>query len=210
MCCFTEKYYLEERVPGESFIFHCSTNISLTHVTLYKGNKQSRTNQVLHVFDKKEGGLQPTYDDKYKNRVNFSGALTYLSVNITDLTEEDSGVYWCQYSGLDENFNVFNIIGNEVVALLVKSSVLCPKPTPKSTKPGTYTDPSTNTNSTSHNNFIAVLISIITAVVVFLMFALMLIFLVIPKINKLKAAQVPQNRGNDSVYEVMSTTLRRT
>lgn len=124
MCCFTEKYYLEERVPGESFIFHCSTNISLTHVTLYKGNKQSRTNQILHVFDKKTEGLQTTYEDKYKNRVKLHGAFTYLSVNITDLTEEDSGVYWCQYSGVDKNFDVFNIIGNEVVALLVKSKYI--------------------------------------------------------------------------------------
>lgn len=45
------------------------------------------------VFGESEEDVEQTYDEKYKNRLTFTGPLNDLSINNTHLTEQDCGVY---------------------------------------------------------------------------------------------------------------------
>ncbi|XP_041943678.1 uncharacterized protein LOC121706212 [Alosa sapidissima] len=192
-----DKWYLEEKVPGEPFSLHCSTQEQQSKLTLYKLSKANNIN-IMHVFREesdKEG--TPTYHQRYMNRVNFTGPLKDLSIIITNLTEEDSGVYYCKYTTLVKG-DPIEIMANKVFVLFVNGPVCL--------EPFAF---NANTGPMPNTNFILILFSTITAVGVLLMFLMMLVFYVIPKIKTLRAPQAAQNRGND-VYEVMSATLKRT
>lgn len=119
VCLDEMTYNLEHKIPGESLIFTCTTQEEHEQIDLYKTNKQIRT-KIMHVFWEREKGL-PTIKDMYKNRTHFEGYSNKLSITITQLTEEDSGVYWCEYEALDNAQNIISTKSSEAVALVIKS-----------------------------------------------------------------------------------------
>ncbi|XP_063069716.1 uncharacterized protein LOC134460972 [Engraulis encrasicolus] len=196
---------LEDKMPGDNVSFNCSISGVMDNIDVVKGNQQG------NVLIMNTQGRSPTIEPQYRKRISFTRPLNKLSVTITQLTEEDSGIYWCQYSGLTENGDVIKADSKEIITLLVKEPKQCPTLpaiSPDSTMPVSSAVVCSNDSGPS---IIMVSFSIVTAVVVFIMFSMMIIFHIIPKIKKLSSsAPSAQSRPNDSVYEVMSTTLRRT
>ncbi|KAL2101261.1 hypothetical protein ACEWY4_003022 [Coilia grayii] len=195
---------LEDKFLGESFSFTCSTSDEMRNVGVYKSNMAKGKTQIMNV-SVKNGDKTSTITNAYEKRLHFTGSMKEMSITITQLIEEDSGIYWCQYSNVTMQGTVVTIDSKEVATLLVKEPTHCP------TVPGSITSISSSiVCPDSSPSIILVSFSIGTAVVVFLMFSIMIAFHIIPKIKTLSSGRSAESRPNDSVYEVMSTTLRRT
>ncbi|KAM9482641.1 signal-regulatory protein beta-2-like isoform 1-T1 [Clarias gariepinus] len=93
-----------ERV-GENVTIKCSiTNPDQDGVYLYTQREETSTEErVLYYYKegKPDGVLTP--ETPYEGRVEINRDFGDFSVSISNVSEQDSGVYWCRFNKLDVN-----------------------------------------------------------------------------------------------------------
>ncbi|CDQ96273.1 unnamed protein product [Oncorhynchus mykiss] len=93
---------------GEKFTMKCSTTLKDQEgMYLYVGLDRDREVLYYHQRDSK---LTPRKG--YWDRVKTEGPVDQLTITVSNLTIEDTGVYWCVYTTFNKStFNPFFIQG---------------------------------------------------------------------------------------------------
>ncbi|XP_024252287.1 uncharacterized protein LOC112230288 [Oncorhynchus tshawytscha] len=114
---------------GEKFTMKCSTTLKDQEgMYLYVGLDRDREVLYYHQSDSKL-----TLRKGYWDRVKTEGPVDQLTITVSNLTIEDTGVYWCVYTNVNKStFNHFIIQGKGSTLVVVNDDVLqlpCPKAT---------------------------------------------------------------------------------
>ncbi|XP_052346340.1 uncharacterized protein LOC118364832 isoform X2 [Oncorhynchus keta] len=114
---------------GEKFTMKCSTTLKdQDGMYLYVGLDRDREVLYYHQHDSKL-----TTRIGYWNRVKTEGPVDQLTITVSNLTIEDTGVYWCVYTNVNKStFNNCIIQGKGSTLVVVNDDVLqlpCPTAT---------------------------------------------------------------------------------
>ncbi|KAL0993094.1 hypothetical protein UPYG_G00103150 [Umbra pygmaea] len=88
---------LVQKQKGDKVIFHClASNSEMETLGLYM-----RLTTVVQVFNlyNSTNMTTITLNERFKSRLTFRNEINKRIFTIGNLTIEDSGVYWCEYSG---------------------------------------------------------------------------------------------------------------
>ncbi|XP_036382356.1 uncharacterized protein LOC118776245 [Megalops cyprinoides] len=173
---------------GDSLTIQCSTTKD-NYDGLYLLWGLDEKTEVFFLF-KEDKKL--TLGMKYSSRVKTEGEVNKLTITIANMTEDDSGVYWCKYRYLNEETgNTDRAKGNGSRLVVVRGAY---KPCPD----GDGTPAMTPT---------LVTVTAISAGSVFLLCVVIIFIWVVPRVKKSSAKKRRvQPRRNDSVYEDMRRT----
>ncbi|KAM9843896.1 uncharacterized protein ACBR49_013013 isoform 2-T2 [Aulostomus maculatus] len=188
------------------------TTVSLFYTTLGKNENstvvwrdvggfitiQCRTSEPGQILMELEKGLngefdvvvkdkskEPTVAKEFKGRLQLHGVFPYLDIVITNLTSDDTGLYWCIYKGFDAVSSSSKDTKGTGSVLLVVTDPQCEQP----------------------NRSIILVTVVISAMV---LTVILVVFLVwsIYKTKKFKATMKPRRIPNNDVYEDMRGTIR--
>ncbi|KAG7459544.1 hypothetical protein MATL_G00211730 [Megalops atlanticus] len=99
--------------PGEEFTVVCSTTLQ-DQEGLYLYHSLPDKKSVLYL-DRDTKKL--TKDSRFEHRLNTKGQLENFIVTINNLTEDDSGLYWCLYNKF-ENHDMKTVQGDGQFTML--------------------------------------------------------------------------------------------
>ncbi|XP_036406341.1 uncharacterized protein LOC118792559 isoform X2 [Megalops cyprinoides] len=83
---------------GDSLTIQCSTTKD-NYDGLYLLGGLDEDTEVFFLYKKSK---KLTIGKKYSSRVKTEGEVNKLTITIANMTEDDSGVYWCKYRYLNE------------------------------------------------------------------------------------------------------------
>nr|XP_023647546.1 uncharacterized protein LOC111833481 [Paramormyrops kingsleyae] len=99
-----EKARIVTAEEGKSITVKCSTTKNAKSMHLYQRMESEK--KVLYYY---RNPPKCTPEDEYVDRVKTEGEMVNLSVTITNVTDDDSGLYWCSYNMIqDLNLKKFN------------------------------------------------------------------------------------------------------
>ncbi|KAG7491585.1 hypothetical protein MATL_G00005740 [Megalops atlanticus] len=173
---------------GDSLTIQCSTTTdNYDGLYLLWGLDEETEIFFLHKETKKL-----TIGTKYRSRVKTEGEVNKLTITIANMTEDDSGVYWCKYRHINEAMGNTDRAKGNGSSLVVVRGVYKPCP------PGDGTPVMTPT---------LVTVTAISAGSVFLLCVVIIFIWLVPRVQKSSAKKRRvQPRRNDSVYEDMRRT----
>ncbi|XP_014058449.1 uncharacterized protein [Salmo salar] len=98
LCCTLaekgSKGLLVRKQEGDTMTIHCSTSLpDQENLSVYM--RRTKEIEVLYFYQARE---KLTLHETFKLRLMTNGRLNKMDITITNLTIEDSGVYWCVYS----------------------------------------------------------------------------------------------------------------
>lgn len=97
---------------GESFTIHCRTAVSEQNLLSLK--RGLHRNEVLATGTDISAAI---ISKEMEGRLNVTGVFPSLDLLITNLTMEDTGPYWCEYTAYDKTMETKE--GNGAVLLVV-------------------------------------------------------------------------------------------
>ncbi|XP_072568239.1 uncharacterized protein [Paramormyrops kingsleyae] len=99
-----EKARIVTAEEGKSITVKCSTTKNAESMHLYR--RMELEKKVLYYY-RNPAKCRP--EDEFVDRVKTEGEMVNLSVTITNVTDDDSGLYWCSYNMIqDLNLKKFN------------------------------------------------------------------------------------------------------
>ncbi|XP_072568235.1 uncharacterized protein [Paramormyrops kingsleyae] len=99
-----EKARIVTAEEGKSITVKCSTTKNAESMHLYQRMESEK--KVLYYF---RNPPKCTPEDEFVDRVKTEGEMVNLSVTISNVTDDDSGLYWCSYNMIqDLNLKKFN------------------------------------------------------------------------------------------------------
>nr|XP_029480230.1 uncharacterized protein LOC115103538 isoform X2 [Oncorhynchus nerka] len=106
---------------GEKFTMKCSTTLKdQDGMYLYVGLDRDREVLFYHRRDSKL-----TLRKGYWDRVKTEGPVDQLTITVSNLTIEDTGVYWCVYTNVNKStFNNFIIQGKGSTLVVVNATAV--------------------------------------------------------------------------------------
>ncbi|XP_029480230.2 uncharacterized protein LOC115103538 isoform X2 [Oncorhynchus nerka] len=106
---------------GEKFTMKCSTTLKdQDGMYLYVGLDRDREVLFYHQRDSKL-----TLRKGYWDRVKTEGPVDQLTITVSNLTIEDTGVYWCVYTNVNKStFNNFIIQGKGSTLVVVNATAV--------------------------------------------------------------------------------------
>ncbi|XP_019751997.1 uncharacterized protein LOC109531909 isoform X2 [Hippocampus comes] len=168
------------RPPGGSVSIQCShVPQGEMHMTFFKGLKKDF--QILHMMSQKT-----TTAKEFSGRLRVEGIFPNVDVIISNLTSEDTGLYFCDYQWYDDARSEQKRVDDDSpVMLVVEDEQPCANP----------------------NQNILLVIVVVSAAVLFGVFIALLLW-IIPKIKRWHAKYRPRRTVTNDVYEEMRGTLR--
>ncbi|KAJ8363482.1 hypothetical protein SKAU_G00123130 [Synaphobranchus kaupii] len=164
---------------GQSFTMRCTTT-ETDYDGLYVLWGLGENKEVFFLFAETN---RLTEGDGYRGRVQTEGEVNNLQIKIANMTEDDSGVYWCKYRHMNKmTFRLSRTAGNGSTLVVVNGRPCKP-----------------NDGTVLSNNL--VMVSAISAGSVFLLCLIVLLLWLVPRMKKLSMRKRP--RRSDSVYEDM-------
>ncbi|XP_061088518.1 uncharacterized protein si:rp71-81e14.2 [Conger conger] len=162
---------------GDSFSMQCSTTKNDSKgLYLVWGLHEEKELFYLHGSSSKL-----TVNKDYRGRLQTEGKLKNIKIKLPNMTEDDSGVYWCKYQSTDNKVTVNG-------SMVVVNGRQCPR----------------DTTVTSN----LVLVSAISAGSVFLLCFIVLLLWLVPKMEKSMRKKKTHAKRSDSVYEDMRKSNR--
>eukprot|EP00063_Salmo_salar_P074824 XP_014049659.1 PREDICTED: uncharacterized protein LOC106601799 isoform X3 [Salmo salar] len=192
LCCTLaekgSKGLLVRKQEGDTMTIHCSTSLpDQENLSVYM-----RLTKEIEVLYFHQGNQKFTLHKRFELRLTPNGKLNKMDITITNLTIEDSGVYWCVYSVYKSPKN--EKTEGEGAVLLVVNDEECDQ-----------NDASSGLGMPRY----LVLVSAVTAGSVLLLSLLILFIWVIPRLKAWRATIRPTPVRTNDVYEDMRTTIRR-
>lgn len=97
---------------GESFTIHCRTAVSEQNLLSLK--RGLHRNEVLATGTNTSAAI---ISKEVKGRLHVTGVFPSLDLLMINLTKEDTGPYWCEYTAYDKTMETKE--GNGAVLLVV-------------------------------------------------------------------------------------------
>ncbi|XP_063050469.1 uncharacterized protein si:rp71-81e14.2 [Engraulis encrasicolus] len=192
---------IEWKREGEKVDIPCSAGRSDSPNAMYLYKTYDQQQEVTYLNGK--FGSSPR--KPFGGRIQIVGDFTKLTATITNLTIDDTGVYWCQYLNIiGPKTNKLNTDGH--VLVVVSGQEICPTPAPPGT-PGTV-----KTSQTSSEVPMSTML-VVCAITIGSLVLLVLIILIIRvkrccvvngkyRPDPQAGVGLPEHRS-DSVYEAM-------
>ncbi|XP_072568238.1 uncharacterized protein [Paramormyrops kingsleyae] len=95
--CDQEKARIVTAEEGKSITVKCSTTKNAASMHLYQRMESEK--KVLYYY---RNPAKCTPEDEFVDRVKTEGEMVNLSVTITNVTDDDSGLYWCSYNMIQD------------------------------------------------------------------------------------------------------------
>ncbi|TNN71023.1 hypothetical protein EYF80_018839 [Liparis tanakae] len=183
------------RESGENVTLRCTTAGCSGNIEMYDGmylyhTDREKRKQVLYHAGSTE---QINLEDGYKNRTQKEGSLNNHTISISELTVDDSGLYSCVFLSFPD------LVQCSVHTLFVRGMSPCSRSTGAPSAPADKKSPP----------LIHLLIGITIASCTFgMLVTLIFILLIVPRVRRCRssrrAASVPQQVPDDTVYEEMT------
>ncbi|KAL2087115.1 hypothetical protein ACEWY4_018174 [Coilia grayii] len=121
---------IERRREGENIEIPCSTDqLNQDGMYLYKSYDQKQ--EVTFLHKKMESSPRTAFE----NRVQITGELNKVTATITNLTIDDTGVFWCQYLRYEGPKQHYTDSKDGWILLVVTGVERCPTPGTESHPP---------------------------------------------------------------------------
>ncbi|KAJ8264073.1 hypothetical protein GJAV_G00144790 [Gymnothorax javanicus] len=171
---------------GESFTMRCSTTeTDVEGLYLRLGLDTKKEVFYLHGQSKKL-----TTGEKYSSRLQTAGIANNLEIKLANMTEDDSGVYLCEYTRLNSKTGSPVDFAGQGSKMVVVNGRQCN---------------TTNAHGTVLTSSL-VMVSAISAASVLLLCLTVLLLWLVPKMKKSMRKRHGHARRSDSVYEDMRKT----
>ncbi|XP_048870633.1 uncharacterized protein LOC125742571 isoform X1 [Brienomyrus brachyistius] len=109
---------------GKSFTVKCSTTQDTESLHLYQRMESEK--KVLYYF---RNPPKCSLGEGYVGRVKIEAEMADVSITITNVTDDDSGLYWCSYNIIRDN-DVKKFTSNITLVVINADLKLCPPPKP--------------------------------------------------------------------------------
>ncbi|XP_029584654.1 uncharacterized protein LOC115171724 isoform X1 [Salmo trutta] len=215
LCCTLaekgSKGLLVRKQEGDTMTIHCSTALpDQENLSVYM-----RLTKEIEVLYFHQGNQKFTLHKRFELRLTPNGKLNKMDITITNLTIEDSGVYWCVYS-VYKTPKIVKTEGEVAVLLVVNdlyvrscsTGYTCPVPSDLQMLKDEECDQNDASSGLGMPRYL-VLVSAVTAGSVLLLSLLILFIWVIPRLKAWRATIRPTPVRTNDVYEDMRTTIRR-
>ncbi|XP_072549958.1 uncharacterized protein [Salminus brasiliensis] len=170
---------------GENLTIHCTTEKSDFGGVYLK----ARCPEIREVVFFSKGYTNPTYHFAYTGRIKNSKDSGKLTITISDLQKNDSGVYYCEY------YFDFKVQERETVLLFVKEVEIA-------------VTAEASTKETPAMPQVVVLVSTLTACTVLLLCMLVVGVWIIPKMKALCARQGGGEDDGSKAYSDVYEDMR--
>ncbi|XP_017277393.1 uncharacterized protein si:rp71-81e14.2 [Kryptolebias marmoratus] len=178
------------RKVGESITIQCKGASDQNCLSVRKG-----LNDTQIYFTSKASPSKCIIDKDMIKRVQTHGVFPNVQILIKNLTEDDTGPYWCLYSKIDSEYNKETVKGDGSLLLVVTEN-----------KAASTTDvPACESSPLNRAVVYAVGASLVLLIVILVFITWLLRRRSSPSV---KPSRVPGNNNND-VYEDMRGTIRR-
>ncbi|XP_028842716.1 uncharacterized protein LOC114794377 [Denticeps clupeoides] len=194
-CCLAseaKKYNFKTRNQGEDFTFDCCTNGTWTNLRLRQTTISNTNKDIVNVHHGRDNRKE-TIGHEHQGRLNVSTKLKTTSITIVSLTVEDTALYYCHFSHVDDLGNL-HLDDREVYALMVKA----PPPLPSVPPPPPPPPPDSS------------FLILLTSVMACALSIVVLVIYIVCKARRVHEGRLPlPPQSGDTVYEDMRRSLRR-
>ncbi|KAM7386759.1 hypothetical protein PAMA_009400 [Pampus argenteus] len=182
LCGAVRSSGVEWRNVGEHVTIQCKCQSEQDSLFLKKGLKE----EILYIISNRS-----TKSTEFKHRLQLNGSLNNTDILITNLTLNDTGLYWCEYKRFDKGTTTYKSTIDSGSVLLVVTD-----------KNHQYTK-----QQCAQNNTLVLTFTVVSSAVLLVIICVLFIY-IIYKTKILANFKKMEHVATSDVYEDMRATVR--